>query len=171
MHFRCKRIIFTLYDKKRHAVNIHNRFIELLFYVQFCTFALLISIFALKLDNMKKQTKVTLATRLKEARDNKGLSQQELGKLAKVHYTNIGRYERGDSSPSSDVLNKIAKALEVSPDYLMNGTLDNKANDTLKDERLLIQFKKIEQLPMDRKNLLIEFLDGFIFKSSVQQLS
>ena len=120
---------------------------------------------------MKKQTKVTLATRLKEARDNKSLSQQELAKLAKVHYTNIGRYERGDSSPSADVLNKIAKSLEVSPDYLMNGTLDNKANDTLKDERLLIQFKKIEQLPVDRKNLLIEFLDGFIFKSSVQQLT
>lgn len=120
---------------------------------------------------MKKQAKTTLAARLKEARDNKGLSQQELAVLAKVHYTNIGRYERGDASPSADVLNKIAKALEVSPDFLMNGTLDNKATDMLKDERLLIQFKKIEQLPADKKKLLIEFLDGFIFKSSVQQLS
>ena len=121
---------------------------------------------------MKKQIKATLATRLKETRDNKEISQQELAKLAGVHYTNIGRYERGDASPSADVLNKIARALEVSPYFLMNGTLENKATDMLKDERLLIQFKKIEQLPNDKKNLLIEFLDGFIFKSSIsQQLS
>ena len=118
---------------------------------------------------MKKQSKTTLATRLKDARTNKAISQQELAKLAGVHYTNIGRYERDDAAPSADVLNKIAKALEVSPDFLMNGTLDNKATDALKDERLLIQFKKIEQLPEDKKSLLIEFLDGFIFKSSIHQ--
>jgi transcriptional regulator with XRE-family HTH domain len=121
---------------------------------------------------MKKQAKGTLATRLKTARDNKEVSQQELAKLAGVHYTNIGRYERGDASPSADVLNKIARALEVSPDYLMNGTLDNKATELLKDERLLNQYKKIEALSDEKKNLLIEFLDGFIFKSSVhKQLS
>lgn len=120
---------------------------------------------------MKKQQKATLATRLKDARTNKDVSQQELAKLAKVHYTNIGRYERGDASPSADVLNRIANALEVNSDFLMNGTLENKATDSLKDERLLIQFKKIEQMPEGKKHLLIEFLDGFIFKSSVQQLS
>jgi transcriptional regulator with XRE-family HTH domain len=67
------------------------------------------------------------------------------------------------------VLNKIASALEVSPDYLMNGTLENKAKDILKDEKLLIQFKKIEQLSEDKKSLLIEFIDGFIFKNNIQQ--
>ena len=82
---------------------------------------------------------------------------------------NVGRYERGDASPSADILNRIANALEVNPDFLMNGTLENKATDSLKDERLLIQYRKIEQLPEDKKNLLIEFLDGFIFKSSIHQ--
>lgn len=133
----------------------------------FCTFELLISIYALQ--DMKKQNKTTLATRLKDARIIKNVSQQELAKLAGVHYTNIGRYERGDAMPSADVLNKIAGALEVSPDFLMNGNLENKATDALKDERLLIQFKKIEALPKEKKDLLIEFLDGFIFKSSVKQ--
>ena len=118
---------------------------------------------------MKKPSKANLATRLKEARTAKGVSQQDLAKLAKVHYTNIGRYERGDAVPSADVLNKIARALEVNPDYLMNGTLDNKASDMLKDERLLIQFKKIEELPEEKKSLLIEFLDGFIFKSTIHK--
>jgi len=39
----------------------------------------------------------------------------------------------------------------------------------ISDEKLLILFKKIERLPEERKNLLCEFLDGFIFKSNIQQ--
>ncbi len=117
----------------------------------------------------KKKTTGSLASRLKEARTGKGISQQELGERAEVHYTNIGRYERGDAIPSSGVLNRIAKVLEVSADYLMNGTLDNKAADSLKDEKLLNQFRRIEQMPEDKKQLLIEFLDGFILKSTLQK--
>jgi transcriptional regulator with XRE-family HTH domain len=117
----------------------------------------------------KKKDTGSLASRLKEARTEKGISQQELGEQAEVHYTNIGRYERGDAVPSAGVLNRIAGVLEVSGDYLMNGTLNNKATDSLKDEKLLNQFRRIEQMPEDKKQLLIEFLDGFILKSTLQK--
>lgn len=113
----------------------------------------------------------SLAERLKEGRKNKGLSQQALAKLAEVHYTNLGKYERGEATPSAAVLNRIAQALELSPDFLINGTLDDKAGVSISDERLLQQFRKIERLPENKKAILIEFLDGFIFKSSVQQLA
>ncbi len=86
-----------------------------------------------------------------------------------MHYTNIGRYERGDAPFQLMFLIKIATALEISPDYLMNGTIENKAKDSLKDEKMLIQFKKIEQLSEDKKSLLIEFIDGFILKNNIQQ--
>lgn len=78
-------------------------------------------------------------------------------------------YERGEAVPSADVLNRIAKALEASPDFLLNGTLGDKAIDTIKDEELLIQFKKVEQLSKDKKKLVKEFLDAFIFKANIQQ--
>ncbi|WP_255412046.1 hypothetical protein [Aquimarina sp. MAR_2010_214] len=39
------------------------------------------------------------------------------------------------------------------------------------DEKLLLQFKKIEKMPDDKKKLLMEFLDGFIFKTTVQDLA
>ena len=112
---------------------------------------------------------VTLHERLKKARLDKKLSQQALEKLSNVHYTNIGRYERGDAKPSVEVLNRLAQALDISPDYLLNGTFENKPDTSLTDEKLLILFKKIERLPEDRKNLLCEFLEGFIFKSNIQQ--
>ncbi len=56
-----------------------------------------------------------LATRLLEARKQKGLSQQQVAEIAGVHFTNVGKYERAESVPSADVFNRIAKALEVSP--------------------------------------------------------
>ena len=111
------------------------------------------------------------ATRLLSARKEKNISQQQLAKLAKVHFTNVGKYERGEAIPSADVLNRVAKALEVSPDFLLNGTLGDKAVDSIKDEELLLQFKKVEQLPNDKKKIVKEFLDAFIFKANVQQLS
>ena len=93
---------------------------------------------------MKKHPNATLATRLKEARTNKNVSQQQLGKIANVHYTNIGRYERGDAIPSSDVLNKTSRALEISPDFLMNGSLANKATDMLKMNACLFSLKRLK---------------------------
>jgi transcriptional regulator with XRE-family HTH domain len=112
-----------------------------------------------------------LGNRLSEARKAKDLSQQELAKQAKVHFTNISKYEREEAIPSADVLNRIAKALEVTNDFLLNGNLNDKAKNTIKDDELLIQFKKVEQLPQDKKKLVKEFLDAFIFKANVQQLA
>ncbi|MFH1296406.1 MAG: hypothetical protein ABIJ04_03930 [Bacteroidota bacterium] len=34
---------------------------------------------------------------------------------------------------------------------------------------LLMQFKKVEKLPGDKKKLVKEFLDAFLFKDSVQK--
>jgi transcriptional regulator with XRE-family HTH domain len=117
------------------------------------------------LSTMKQQ----LSDRLLEARKKKDISQQDLGKLAKVHFTNIGKYERGEATPAADILNRIAKALEVSPDYLLNGTLQDKSADAISDEELLAQFRKIEKLPADKKKLVKEFLDAFIFKADLQK--
>lgn len=36
-------------------------------------------------------------------------------------------YERGEASPSTGILYRIVKALEASPDVLMNGTLQDKS--------------------------------------------
>lgn len=112
---------------------------------------------------------MSLAERLKEIRKAKKLSQQELADFAQVHYTNIGRYERGEANPSSSVLNRIAQALDVSPDYLINGTLENKAENTISDLELLNQFRRVEKLPDEKKKLIKEFLDAFLLKDNLQQ--
>jgi transcriptional regulator with XRE-family HTH domain len=67
------------------------------------------------------------------------------------------------------VLNNLAQALDVTPDYLINGTLEDKAENTISDNELLMQFKKVEKLPEDKKKLVEEFLNAFLFKDSVKK--
>lgn len=92
-----------------------------------------------------------------------------MAELAEVHYTNVGRYELGAAKPSAEVLNRMASALEVSPDYLMNGSINDKAYNSVSDLELLSQFNRIEQMPEDCKRLLKEILDAFILKTDLQQ--
>jgi transcriptional regulator with XRE-family HTH domain len=110
-----------------------------------------------------------LATRLLEIRKQKGLSQQQVADIAKVHFTNVGKYERAEAVPSADVFNRIAKALEVSPDYLLNGTIQDKAKNNIQDIELLLQFEKVEKLSEQKKTLIKEFLDAFILKANLQK--
>jgi transcriptional regulator with XRE-family HTH domain len=108
------------------------------------------------------------ADRLKKTRTEKGFSKNELGKLAEIHHVQIGRYENKGSLPSVDVLAKIANALGVSIEYLLNGTSNNLAENTLSDKELLNQFKTVENFPEEKKMIIKELIDAFILKTNLQ---
>jgi len=52
----------------------------------------------------------------------------------------------------------------------MNGTIEDKATNDIKDQELLMYFKKIDKMPEEKKKLLKEILDNFVFKATVKQL-
>jgi len=109
--------------------------------------------------------------RLKQLRTKKGLSKGELATLATVHYSQIGRYEEKGATPSADVMAKIANALSVSSDFLMNGSSDELANSSLTDKELLNQFKAVEAMPEEDKTIVKTLIDAFITKKKIQQLA
>lgn len=111
------------------------------------------------------------AQRLKKARTDKGFSQTELAGQVGIHYTQIGRYETKGAQPSAEVLSKMANALEVSSDYLTNGTADDLAESSLTDKELLNQFKLIEKMPEAKRSVVKEFLDAFITKDKLRKLA
>jgi transcriptional regulator with XRE-family HTH domain len=45
--------------------------------------------------------KTEFSERLKELRKRKGISQGELAELIEVHFTQISRYERGETKPNA----------------------------------------------------------------------
>lgn len=61
------------------------------------------------------------AANLVRVRKQAGISQEELGFLASLHRTEIGMLERGIRLPRIDTLIKLAGALEVSPNELLDG--------------------------------------------------
>ncbi len=69
---------------------------------------------------MSKQ-EYPLATNLKKLREKNGLSQDRLAKLADVANNTIIKIEQGENiNPTLDTLKKMAKALNVSVDELIN---------------------------------------------------
>ena len=114
---------------------------------------------------------MTFGERLKKARLEKGFSKSDLAREINVHYSQIGRYEEKGAQPAGDILARLANALEVSSDYLMNGTSDDLADSSLTDKELLNQFKIIEKLPENDKNVVKVLLDAFITKGKLKQLA
>lgn len=111
------------------------------------------------------------AQRLRELRKQKNLSQTELGHLAELHYTHIGRFERGTSRPSGDTLKRLADALGVTSDYLLDGAADEAAKARFEDRELLKQFQEVEQLSDEDKNVVKKLLDAFLTKKHLQLLA
>ncbi|MCB9203241.1 MAG: helix-turn-helix transcriptional regulator [Flavobacteriales bacterium] len=107
--------------------------------------------------------------RLKELRTQKNMTKMELSEIADVHHVQIGRYENKGAMPSADVLAKLANALSVTTEYLLNGTKEDLANQTLEDKELLNQFKSIEKFSIERKKIIKELIDAFILKTNLQK--
>lgn len=63
---------------------------------------------------MKYKINEKLGKRVRKARRDKKITQEELADRVGLHYTTISRIERGISNPPVQTIDKIAKALRVS---------------------------------------------------------
>ena len=70
---------------------------------------------------MKEGEKMSLATRLKEARSKAGLSQKDLALKLGTSPQNLAQYENGKRNPKKETLVKIANALDMGVTYSQNG--------------------------------------------------
>ena len=68
----------------------------------------------------KHPTQIKFGQRVKEIRLQQRLSQEELAELAGVHRTYIGMIERAEKNITLTNIEKIAKALKVPMDKLLN---------------------------------------------------
>jgi transcriptional regulator with XRE-family HTH domain len=94
-----------------------------------------------------------------------------LCKLAELHYTHIGRFERGTSLPGSETLKRLAVALDVTSDYLLEGAQDEAAKARFEDREFLRLFREIEKLPEEDKTVIKIFLDAFLTKKQIKLLA
>lgn len=82
------------------------------------------------------------ADRLRELREQRGLTQRQLAELCGLGDHQIHRYESGKSDASGDGLKAIAEQLHVTVDYLLGLSDDPHGYGTLQlrdDERKLLE--------------------------------
>ena len=63
---------------------------------------------------------MNIGDNIRRIRQKKGLSQKQLGELLHMSPIMISQYENGKRNPKLETIQKIAKALETTPGYLMN---------------------------------------------------
>src|SRR5689334_8200410 len=72
--------------------------------------------------------------RLRELRSARGLTQEQLGRQARIDYKHLGAIERGAHTPSFEAIERLSKALKV--DYVMfftpNPTIPGDTEEQLK---------------------------------------
>jgi len=107
---------------------------------------------------------------LARSRKEKGLTQEDLVKLSGVAISQIRRYEAEKSSPTLDVVTRIAKALGVSIDELVFDKATGVAASKLMDSELLEQFEMIAALDDDERQAVKKILEGVIVKHQVNKI-
>lgn len=113
----------------------------------------------------------TLGERMKARRKKLGLSQSELAVQVGLSYAQIGRYETKDVQPSAETLKKIAETLEISVEFLMYGSSEEKVQNTLSDVELINQFKAIQEMEEKDQWVIKELIDAFITRKVVEKLT
>ena len=97
-----------------------------------------------------------LGNRIAEMRKKRDLSQAELGQLVNKSKDVIGKYERGKTSASIEVIVKIAQVLEVPLDYLVGNT------HTYLNQETLERLNKIEEMPKKEQAIVYHVIDSLI---------
>lgn len=65
---------------------------------------------------------LTFGKRLKQARQEKHLTQNQVAGALGVDFTTISKYENNRSQPDNEILRELASIYEVSLDWLLTGT-------------------------------------------------
>ncbi|MFR8387403.1 MAG: helix-turn-helix domain-containing protein [Lachnospirales bacterium] len=67
---------------------------------------------------------LNLGERIKKVREEKGIKQKDLADKIGISYVMLSQYERGVRTPKYEMIDKIAKSLDIDPFYLMYGEND-----------------------------------------------
>lgn len=102
--------------------------------------------------------------RLAAVRNQRKLTQQALAEHAGVHVSQIRRYEAGESTPTLDVLRKLAIALSVSAD-----TLVFDENERGPDDDLRLQFEATTRLTPDEKHIVKTIIESIILNHEAKR--
>ncbi len=104
---------------------------------------------------------MSFQSRLKEARERKGLSRPELATLLGLSKSAISNYENGVSSPKESIMYQLFDVLEVDPNFLFQDEYDPPNNKGLSksEQEILDTCKELNEEGLER---VLEYASGLV---------
>ena len=96
--------------------------------------------------------------RLEEMLKARNMTQKELAKKAEVTEAAMSHYVKGDRTPRSSVLSRIAMALDTTSEYLMEGVPQNYVDEIGYAKRLIA--RNVNQMSNAEKREILSILLG-----------
>ena len=100
-----------------------------------------------------------LGTRIKETRQSRGLTQENLAEIVGCNTSHISNIEGGRAHPSLSALVKIANILECSVDFFIGGEYFYKIDKSIAmtlDEKII---DKLKYCDIDKKRRVLQMID------------
>ena len=94
----------------------------------------------------------------------------EMAGLIGVGIAQMRRYEKGNSSPTLEVIKNIARSLGVSADELIFDENERVAAAKILDRKLLEQFEQISKLSAHDKEAVKTILESMILKGRLEEV-
>ena len=100
--------------------------------------------------------------RMAALRQERGMSQTELAARLNMSRAMVTYYERKAKNPTVDIIQKIANALGVSVDELLNSNGSKSKGKPGPASVLEQQISQVKQLPRSKQKFVVDFLDTFL---------
>jgi transcriptional regulator with XRE-family HTH domain len=113
---------------------------------------------------------VSLGKKLKALRKEKGWSQDEFAHEAQIDGRQVSRYENDRVMPSIEVVIKMAKAYDVSIDYLLVDDAQRRPLDA-PTSKLALKVLSLGQLSEDDERSLLHLVEAIEAKNKLKALA
>ena len=100
-----------------------------------------------------------IGKRLKEARENAGLTQEQLAKMVGVTGSAITNYEKGTSHPKEPVIYALMDALHIEPNFLFQDCVNTLTSHNILQKAEIDHIKKYRILDAYGKEAVDDILD------------
>ena len=102
---------------------------------------------------------MTLSEKILRLRKEKKWSQKKLASMIGTSGPVLGRYERGEITPSVEVAKKLAEAFGVTLDYLVD---ESGAVSGVTDREMLNRITEINHLDWEDRKTIIHVIDSLL---------
>lgn len=103
-----------------------------------------------------------LGNTIKQIREEKGFTQQQIAELVNMHRSNYSKIESGQREISIEALLTIARHFGMTLDDLVNFEGNVPAEVTIEDKSLIEQVKLIQQLEPEEKSMVFKMIEALL---------